>query len=347
MPRKILLDCDPGLDDAVAIMLAQGNPDVELLAVTTVGGNQSLEKVTRNALGVGSLAGVTAPAAAGAGNPLLEPVKDAGHVHGDSGLGGVDTPEATIELDPRHAVEVIVETVMSHEPGTVTLVPVGPLTNIALAVRREPRIAERVAEVVLMGGAIRVGNASPVAEFNIACDPEAAQIVFSAGWPVTMVGLDLTHQAQATEDVFARIAEVGGPVADLVLGMLSFYRDSYRASGRLQHPPLHDPCAVAYVIDPSIMTTRRAPLAVELTGTLTRGMTVADLRVPADASCPTQVAETLDVDRFWDLVLDALHRIAAAGPTPAAARAPEVDAADLAATTDAPGSDPDTAPTKP
>ncbi|GAB48195.1 uridine-preferring nucleoside hydrolase UriH [Mobilicoccus pelagius] len=343
MPRKIVLDCDPGLDDAVAIMLAQGNPDVELLAVTTVGGNQSLEKVTRNALGVGSLAGVTAPVAAGADSPLLEPAQDAGHVHGESGLGGVDTPESTIELDTRHAVEVIVDTVMCEEPGTVTLVPVGPLTNIALAVRREPRIVERVAEVVLMGGAIRVGNQSPVAEFNIACDPEAAQIVFSAGWRVTMVGLDLTHQAQATEEVFARIAEVGGPVADLTLGMLSFYRDSYRSSGRLDHPPLHDPCAVAYAVDPDVMTTRRAPISVELTGTLTRGMTVADLRLPADESCPTQVAEQLDVDRFWNLVLDALHRVAAAGPTPApgaVAPTPAVDAADLVETTeqvDAPG----------
>ena len=308
-PRAIVLDCDPGLDDAVAILLDQGDPNVELLAVTTVGGNQSLEKVTRNALGVASLAGVTAPVAAGADRPLLEPVTHAGHVHGESGLGGVDTPASTIDLDPRHAVEVIVETVMTHEPGTVTLVPVGPLTNIALAVRREPRIVDRVAEVVLMGGALRGGNATPVAEFNVACDPEAAQIVFSAGWPVTMVGLDLTHQAQATQDVFARIARLDGPVAELTLGMLSSYRDAYRASGRLRHPPLHDPCAVARVIDPGIMTTRRAPLAVELTGTLTRGMTVADLRGPAADSCPTRVAETLDVDRFWDLVLDALQRL--------------------------------------
>lgn len=311
MPRQIILDCDPGLDDAVAIMLAEGNPEVELLAVTTVGGNQVLDKVTHNALAVGSLAGVTAPIAAGAGHPLLEPMQDAGHVHGDSGLGGVTPPPVRRDLDPRHAVDVILETVMSRDPGTVTLVPIGPLTNIALAVRREPRIVERVFEVVLMGGAVRGGNQSPVAEFNIACDPEAAQIVVTAGWPVTMVGLDLTHQAQATEDVFARIAEVGGPVADLTLGMLSFYRDAYRASGRLDHPPLHDPCAVAHVIDPGVMTTRRAPLQVELTGTLTRGMTVADLRLPADESCRTRIAETLDADRFWDLVLDALHRLAA------------------------------------
>ncbi|WP_040156067.1 uridine-preferring nucleoside hydrolase UriH [Mobilicoccus massiliensis] len=310
MPRKIVLDCDPGLDDAVAMLLAHGSPEIDLLAVTTIGGNQTLEKVTRNALSIATLAGITAPVAAGCARPLVQPVQVAGHVHGDSGLGGVTPPEPTLRLDPRHAVDVIVETVMAHPPGEVTLVPVGPLTNIALAVRREPRIVERVAEVVLMGGACHMGNQSAVAEFNIACDPEAADVVFSAGWPLTMVGLDLTYQARATDEVFARIGEIGGPVGEFVLGMLGFYRDAYRRNRGLDSPPLHDPCAVAYVIDRAVMSTRRVPVAIELTGTLTRGMTVADFRFPPPEDCPTQVGVTLDAERLWDLVLDALARVA-------------------------------------
>ncbi|MDO5628605.1 MAG: nucleoside hydrolase [Mobilicoccus sp.] len=307
---KIILDCDPGLDDAVALLLAHGNPDVEVLAVTTVGGNAPLAQVTRNARLVADMAAMKGvPIAAGADRPLVTALQTSAHVHGDSGLGGVEPGEPASPLDPRHAVDVIVETVMAHPPGEVTLVPVGPLTNIAAAVRREPAIVERVAEVVLMGGAVGAGNCTAVAEFNVACDPEAAHIVVDAGWPVTMVGLDLTHQALASDEVLARVEAVGGRVSEFVLEMVRFYRESYRRNRGFAAPPLHDPCAVAYVIDRAVMTTRRAPIAVELTGTHTRGMTVVDLRHEAGEDCPTQVGVTLDVDRFWDLVLDALTRL--------------------------------------
>ena len=310
MPHKIILDCDPGHDDAVALLLAHGSPEIDLLAVTTVVGNQTLEKVTRNALAIARVANITGiPFAAGCDRPLVRTIENAPDIHGESGMDGPVLPEPTLELDPRHAVDLIIDTVMSHEPGTVTLVPTAGLTNIALAVRKEPRIAERVKEVVLMGGGYHVGNWSAVAEFNIKIDPEAAHIVFNEKWPLTMVGLDLTHQALATDEVAARIAAVGTKPAKFVGELLEFFGHAYKDAQGFDFPPVHDPCAVAYVIDPSVMTTRRVPLDVELTGTLTLGMTVADFRAPAPADCTTSVAVDLDHEKFWGLVVDALERI--------------------------------------
>lgn len=310
MKKKIILDCDPGHDDAIALLLAYGNPQIDLLAVTTVVGNQTLEKVTRNALAVARIAGITGiPFAAGCPRPLIREIETAPDIHGDSGLDGPVLPEPVLTLDPRHAVQLIIDTIMAHPPKTITLVPTAGLTNIALAARLEPRIIDRVKEVVLMGGGYHTGNWSAVAEFNIKIDPEAAHIVFNAGWPLTMVGLDLTHQALATPEVVSKIAAVGTAPAQFVLELLEFFGTMYKSAQGFDYPPVHDPCAVAYVIDPSVMTTRKVPLDVELTGTLTLGMTVADFRAPAPADCPTQVAVKLDQTRFWDLVTDALRRI--------------------------------------
>lgn len=310
MQRKILLDCDPGHDDAVAMMLAWGNPSIELLGVTTVGGNQTLDKVTRNALSVATVMGMhDVPIAAGCRLPLVRPVEIAPDVHGDSGLDGVELPEPAVELDPRHGVDLIIETIMSNEPGTVTLVPTGPLTNIAMAARKEPRIVERVQEVVLMGGGYHVGNWSPVAEFNIKVDPEAAHIVFNEKWPIVMVGLDLTHQALATDEVAERIAAVPGSVSQFTLGLFTFFRKAYQDAQGFEFPPVHDPCTLAYLIDPTIVETVKVPLDVELNGSLTTGMTVADFRAPAPEDCHTKVATRLDAPGFWGLVVDAIDRI--------------------------------------
>jgi purine nucleosidase len=309
-PRKIILDCDPGHDDAVALLLAHGNPNIELLAVTTVVGNQTLEKVTRNALAVGTIAGITGvPFAAGCDRPLVRTIETAPDIHGESGMDGPAQPESAIELDPRHAVDLIIDTVMAHEPGTVTLVPTGGLTNIAMAARKEPRIVERVKEVVLMGGGYHVGNWSAVAEFNIIIDPEAAHIVFNEKWPVVMVGLDLTHQALATPDVVAQIEAVGTGPARFVRELMDFFAQTYKDAQGFDYPPVHDPCAVAFVIDPTVMTTRRVPVNIELQGTHTLGMTVADFRAPAPTDCHTSVAVELDREKFWNLVTDALVRI--------------------------------------
>lgn len=311
MPTKIILDCDPGHDDAVAMLLAAGNPEIELLGITTVGGNHTLDKVTHNAQVVATIAGIDAPIYPGVTRPLVRPVEVAEDIHGDTGMEihNYRLPEPTVQVQDTHAVDFIIDTVMSHEPGTVALVPTGPLTNIALAVRKEPRIAQRVKEVVLMGGGYHVGNWTAVAEFNIKIDPEAAHIVFNESWPLTMVGLDLTHQALATPEVEEKLAALGTDVADFVVALFDAFRKNYRDAQGFDDPPVHDPCAVAYLIDQTVFTTRKAPLDVELHGSLTTGMTVADFRAPAADTCTTQVAVDLDFDRFWGLVVDAVKRI--------------------------------------
>jgi len=310
MATKIILDCDPGHDDAIAMLLAWGNPDIELVGVTTVMGNQAIEKVTRNALAVARVAGITGvPFARGAHRPLVREVEVADSIHGESGLDGPVLPEPTITLDPRHAVDFIIDTIMAAEPGQITLVPTGALTNIAMAVRKEPRIVERVREVVLMGGAVGGGNWSATSEFNIVIDPEAAHIVFNERWPLTMVGLDVTHEALATPDVAATIAAVGTGPARFVGELLEFFGETYKDQQGFEFPPVHDPCAVAFVIDRSVMSATRVPLDIELGGTLTLGMTVADFRAPAPADCTTHVARGLDHAKFWALVVDALERI--------------------------------------
>ncbi|EPQ5229583.1 nucleoside hydrolase [Providencia stuartii] len=310
MSKKIILDCDPGHDDAIALLLAYGNPDIELLAVTTVAGNQTLKKVTHNALAIAEMAKITGvPFAAGSVRPLVREIEVAPDIHGESGLDGPVLPTPTLTLDERHAVSLIIETIMSHPPKTVTLVPTGALTNIALAARLEPRIVERVKEVVLMGGGYHVGNWSAVAEFNIKIDPEAAHIVFNEKWPLTMVGLDLTHQALATPDVVKEIAEIGSDCSQFVVELLDFFGKMYKQAQGFDAPPVHDPCAVAYVIDPTVMTTQKVPVNIELTGTHTLGMTVADFRHSAPENCHTQVAVKLDHHKFWQLIINALKNI--------------------------------------
>ena len=310
MTRKIILDCDPGHDDAIAMILAAGNPVIDLLGITTVGGNQTLSKVTHNTLSVARVARMSdVPVHAGCARPLVREVEVAEGIHGHSGLDGVELPEPISQIGSRHAVDYIIDTIMENEPGTVTLVPTGPLTNIALAVRKEPRIAERVQEVVLMGGGYHTGNWSATAEFNIIVDPEAAHIVFNEKWPLTMVGLDLTHQALATPEVEEKIKAIGSECSEFVLGLFAFFRKAYKEAQGFEHPPVHDPCTVAYLIDPTIVTTQKVPLDVELRGELTLGMTVADFRAPAPEGCTTQVAVDLDHERFWNLVIQAIEAV--------------------------------------
>jgi len=310
--RKIILDCDPGHDDAIAMILAHGNPMIDLVAITTVAGNQTLEKVTRNARAIASAIGVHAPIAAGCVRPLLRTQEVADNIHGESGLEGPAMPAITVPLSDKHGVDLIIETIMAHEPGEITLVPTGPLTNIAMAARREPRIVERVREVVLMGGGYHTGNWSAVAEFNIIVDPEAAHIVFNENWPVVMVGLDLTHQALATDAILGRISALDTPIAKLVVELLQFFGSTYREQG-FAAPPVHDPCTIAYLIDPDIVKTQTVPLNVELHGSHTYGMTVADFRHQPPPSCHTKVATELDFEKFWDVVIAAIDRVSHQG----------------------------------
>ena len=252
------------------------------------------------------------PVHAGRMKPLAREAIDAAYIHGETGLDGVELPEPSRPLAEQHAVAWLIETVMSHEPGTITVVATGPLTNIAVAARMEPRIVERLKEIVLMGGAYGVGNATPVAEFNILCDPEAAHIVFNERWPLTMIGLDVTHRALCTPDVQRALGRANPGLADAVDGLMDFFRSTYQDQEAFPDPPTHDPCAVAYVIDPALVPTRRCPVDVELRGALTYGMTVADMRAiseDAEDSCTSRVGIGLETDRFWDLVAGALARL--------------------------------------
>lgn len=309
MTRRVLIDCDPGIDDALALMLAHGHPELEVAAVTVVGGNQSLEKVTRNALALAEAIGLDAPVAAGAARPLEREPRTAGHVHGDTGLGRLTLAEAQAQLSSEHAADLIVRLLREAEPGELTLIALGPLTNLALALHRDPEIVGRVREVVLMGGAVADGNITPVAEFNIAVDPEAARIVFAAGWPVTMVGLDVTHQAVATDAVERSFAQLDTEAGRIVVDLIRSYREAYQDNQAFADPPCHDPVALARVIRPALVEVRRAPVDVECSGELTTGMTVVDRRAPEDPQLPTAVATALDRDGFWALVLEAVGRL--------------------------------------
>jgi purine nucleosidase len=308
-PVPTILDCDPGHDDMVAILLAAAHPRIDLLAITTVAGNGTLERTTHNARAVCSLAGIRdVPIAAGAAGPLVGTLRTAAHVHGESGLEGAELPDPDVPLAPEHAVELMAR-LLREAAEPVTLVPTGPLTNIALLLRTHPDLAERVREIVLMGGSAHVGNVEPLAEFNIHVDPEAADVVFSSELPVTMCGLNVTHQALATEAVLERLRGLGTPLAETVVLLLGFFRDRYRDLWGLPAPPVHDPVAVARVIDPGLVRCEEAHVAVELHGTHTRGATVCDRFGVRGRTPNALVAMELDADGFWELIVAAVDQL--------------------------------------
>jgi purine nucleosidase len=312
LPTRVLLDCDPGIDDALAIVFACGHPSLDLAGLTTVSGNVDLGKVTANALSVLELAGrPDVPVTAGSARPLLRPIADARDVHGESGLGAATLPPARAEAAPGHAVDFLIEQI-GAAPGEITLVATGPLTNIALAVRREPRLTGWVRDFVIMGGSTGRGNTTPAAEFNIWADPEAAAIVFGAGWQVTMVGLDVTLQARATPAVQDRLRSLGRLAADLLLpGLLGYQGEASTGDPATSGPAVHDVLAVALVAEPGLFGCEPARVEVETAGRWTSGMTVTDF-APQEYAYNAQVATAIDVPAFWDLVLGAYRRIPAA-----------------------------------
>jgi purine nucleosidase/pyrimidine-specific ribonucleoside hydrolase len=310
MPVPILLDCDPGHDDAVAILLAAGNDTIDVRAITTVAGNCTLDLATINARRVAKLAGLDGiPIAAGAAGPRAGELVTAPDIHGSTGLDGYDLTTGESPLDPRTAVELLADTLAAAaEP--LTLVATGPLTNVAALLEERPEARERIREIVVMGGSTERGNTTPAAEFNIYVDPEAAALVFESGVPLTMIGLNLTHQALATREVLERIQALPGEPARAVAGWMEFFGSRYeRVFGRFA-PPVHDPCTIAVLIDPDLIRRVDTFVAVETEGRWTRGATVVDLHGRLGRPPNARVALELDAPRFWDLVTGALGRLA-------------------------------------
>jgi purine nucleosidase len=309
--HRIIIDCDPGIDDALALAFAAGHPDLDLRGITTVAGNVGLDKTTANALRVRDFVGMPdVPVVAGCPGPLQRAPLDARAVHGDSGLGAASLPEAASGPADGHAVDFLASAIAA-EPGQITLIAIGPLTNIALALRRYPEMVSQVRDFVIMGGSAGRGNVTPAAEFNIAADPEAAAIVFGAGWTVTMVGLDVTLQARATAAVLDRMRGLGRLADELVLPSLAGFRSVGRGPGSESGPgpAVHDVCAVASVAAPEVLTCLPARVEVETAGRWTSGMTVTDFNA-VDGDCNARVAVAIDTGAFWDLVLDAYTRVA-------------------------------------
>lgn len=309
-PRTpILLDCDPGIDDALAILYAVRSPECELLGIGTVRGNVDAETGALNALRVLEVAGAGhVPVAVGCDAWLVEPKADARFVHGEDGLGNTFLPPPRGRPSGEHAVEMILR-VTRERPGQVVLVAVGPLTNLAVALAEDPGLPRRVRQVVVMGGAARMpGNITPVAEANVAHDPEAARAVFAAGWPLTMVGLDVTMQALLHEEDAERLRASGDPVGAFAHRIVQFYMDFYRTILGRRACALHDPLAVAVALDPTLVRTVHTRVEVETAGRLTRGMTVVDLRggrdrLPGAAEPNCAVCLEVDAGRFLQTFL--------------------------------------------
>ncbi len=310
--RKIIIDTDPGQDDAVAILLALASPEeIEVLGLTAVAGNVPLALTHKNARIICELAGrVDVPVYAGCDAPLKRALVTAEHVHGKTGLDGPDLPDPVMGLADGHGVDFIIETLRAQDAGTVTLCPLGPLTNIAMAFQKAPDIVAKVQEIVLMGGAyFEVGNITPTAEFNIYVDPEAAEIVFKSGAPIIVVPLDVTHKALVTPARNAAFRAIGTPVGIAVAQMTDFFerfdKEKYASPGA----PLHDPCVTAYLIQPDLFTGRHINVEIETRSDLTLGMTVADWWGVTDRAPNAMFLGDVDADGFFALLTERLARL--------------------------------------
>ena len=299
MPRRIIIDTDPGIDDAVAILLALASPELEVLGMVAVAGNLPLAITQRNARAVLELAGrPEIPVYAGCARPMSPTAVTAAHVHGDGGLGGLALSEPTVAARPEHGVEILIRSLRAAEPRSVTVCALGPLTNIAVALVMAPDIAAGIAEIVLMGGAARVpGNITPAAEFNIHCDPQAAALVFESGVPITMAPLDVTNALKCTPEQRAPFSALatrcGAACATLLRHMMA----------------MHDPCVVAWLVAPELFQATEAYVAVQTQSALTLGMTVADFRRSSGRPANARVLETVDADGFFRLLAERIARL--------------------------------------
>jgi inosine-uridine nucleoside N-ribohydrolase len=311
MTRRIIIDTDPGQDDALAILLAFASPELDVLGITAVAGNVPLALTELNARKICELAGrADAKVFAGADRPLMRPLITAEHVHGKTGLDGPDLPKPAMPLQPQHAVDFIIEKLRNEEPGSVTLCALGPLTNIAHVLIRAPELSTRIREIVLMGGGFfEGGNVTPTAEFNIYVDPQAAQIVLQSGVPVTILPLDVTHKALTTAERVDRFRAMGTKSGDASVALLEFFErfdeEKYGSDGG----PLHDPNVIAYLLKPELYGGRHCNVTVDATNELTLGMTVVDWWGVTDRPRNAFYIRDVDDEAFFDLLIERVARL--------------------------------------
>ena len=300
MKRNIILDCDPGHDDAVAILLAGKNPNINLLGISVVAGNQTIQKTARNALNVATYLGINVPICIGCEFPMVRERVICAAIHGESGLDGFDFPDYGDKFDKRHGVQLLIDSVMNNEK--VTIVATGPLTNVAMAIKMEPRILERLDEIVIMGGSVDNGNTSPAAEFNIMCDPEAAHVVFSSGVTVRMVGLNVTRKVIVTDEVVNRMEKINNKASDMFVKLMKVFNENQRKTFGVSAGPLHDPATIASIIDESLIKWQKMNVVIDISHGPSYGRTNCDvfdyLRAPQNA----YVAMDIDVNKYWDII---------------------------------------------
>lgn len=311
MARKIIIDTDPGQDDAVAILLALASPELEVLGITAVAGNIPLKLTQTNTRKVCEVASrPDVKVYAGAVRPMVRPLVTAEHVHGDNGLNGIELPEPVMPLQEQHGVDYIIETLMKEESGTVTLCPLGPLTNIAMALTREPKIADRIKEIVLMGGGyFEGGNITPAAEFNIYVDPHAADVVFKSGVPIVVLPLDVTHKVLTTEKRIAAIRAINTHPAEVVASLLEFFERFDEEKYGTDGGPLHDPNVIAYLLKPELYSGRHCNVEIEIYSELTMGETVVDWWGVTDRTKNAYFINDVDADGFFSLLTERLARL--------------------------------------
>ncbi len=302
---KMILDCDPGHDDAIAMMLAFASPELEVLGVTVSYGNVGLENTLRNALKIRELCGSDVPVFAGVPQPLVSTRISAEFVHGRSGLDGPVLPEPIRGAESTRAIDFIIDSILAH-PREITLCPIGPMTNLAMAMRLEPKIVPLIKQIVLMGGSTGLGNWSPAAEFNILCDPHAAKILFESGVPITMFGLNVTHQALALPQHIAAIRGNGNKTSVVAAELLEFFKLSYQKRYGYAGPALHDPCVIAYLLKPDLFKLEKLNVVVDDSSGASFGRTVVDVYHVLDKPANANVALEVDADGFFALIAERL-----------------------------------------
>ncbi len=302
MKRKIILDCDPGHDDAIAIMLAAKNENIDLLGITVVSGNQTIEKTTRNALNVCEYLGLDVPVYEGCGQPMIRNKPSvANDIHGESGLDGPTFAPLTKKKEEKHAVEYMIDTLLNSD-GDITVVTTGPMTNLAMAMRLCPNIIPKIKEIVLMGGAYQLGNVTPAAEFNIFTDADAAHVVFTSGRRIVMAGLDVTRKVLCYPSIIERMSKHNNCASKLFVDLMTFFSKTQKEVYGWEGGPLHDPVTIAYLIDPTVLTLKEMYTEIDIRSEQSYGRTNCDYFNYLKKEPNSFVAIDIDVEKFWNII---------------------------------------------